>query len=185
MAFRKVDEEPVHQGSFIRVVRATFEGADGQRFEREIIRHGGAVAVVALTPDRKRAVLVRQFRATIEEDVLEIPAGRCDVDGEAREETARRELEEEAGLRAVGELELLTDYVVAVGLTDERLSIYLCREVEPCAARPQSAEEALMTVVEVALDEVPAMIADGRIADGKTIIGLLLARDRVLSEDRA
>jgi ADP-ribose pyrophosphatase len=179
VSFRKVDERTVHDGGFIRVVSATFEGQDGSTFEREIVRHRGAVAVVALTADGTRAVLVRQYRVAIEDVLLELPAGMRDVDDEAPEETARRELEEEAGLRAVGPLELLTEYVVAVGMTDETLTLYLCRETEPCDSRPQSAEEELMEVVEVALDDVPAMIADGRIRDGKTIIGLLLARDRV------
>lgn len=178
MSFQKVDERRTYDGHFVHVAVATFEAEDGSTFEREIIRHRGAVGVVALTPDGRSAVLVRQYRVAIEDVLLEIPAGIRDVDGEPPEETARRELEEEAGLRAVGPLELLTEYVVAVGLTDELLAIYLCRETEACAARPQSAEEELLEVVEVALDDVPAMIADGRIRDGKTIIGLLLARDR-------
>lgn len=180
MSFRKVGERPLFDGGFVHVALATFEGPDGSTFDREVVRHRGAVAVVALTADGRRAVLVRQFRPSIEADLLEIPAGMRDVDGEPPEDTARRELEEEAGLRAVGPLEHLTTYVVAVGMTDEELVIYLCRETEPCAARPQSAEEELMEVVEVALDDVPAMIADGRLRDGKTIVGLLLARDRVL-----
>ena len=179
MSFRKVDERRTYEGHFVHVAVATFEAEDGSTFEREIIRHRGAVGVVALTPDGRSVVLVRQYRVSIENDLLEIPAGMRDVEGEPPEETARRELEEEAGLRAVGPLELLTEYVVAVGLTDEVMTVYLCRETEACAARPQSAEEELMEVVEVALDDVPAMIADGRIRDGKTIVGLLLARDRV------
>ena len=178
MSFERIGERTVHDGRFVKVVVATFSGPDGTTFDRELIRHRGAVGCVALTPDGTRAVLVRQYRPAVEADVLEIPAGVRDVEGEPTEETARRELEEEAGLRAVGPLEHLVDYVVAVGLTDEVMSLYLCRETEPCEARPQSAEEELMEVVEVALDEVPAMIADGRITDAKTIIGLLLARDR-------
>lgn len=177
MSFRKIGERTVHEG-FFRVVTATFIAPDGTEIEREIIRHRGAVAVVALTPDGTGAVLVRQFRTTIGADLLEIPAGMCDVEGEPLETTARRELEEEAGLRAVGQLELLTEYVVAAGLTDETLAIYLCRETERCDARPQGAEEELMEIVEVAFDDVDAMIADGRIRDAKTMIGLLLARGR-------
>ena len=179
LLFKKVDERRTYDGHFVHVAVATFEAEDGSTFEREIIRHRGAVGVVALTADGRSAVLVRQYRVAIEDVLLEIPAGVRDVDGEPPEETARRELEEEAGLRAVGPLELLTEYVVAVGLTDETLVIYLCRATEACDARPQSAEEEVMEVLEVALDDVPAMIADGRNRDGKTIIGLLLARDRV------
>jgi ADP-ribose pyrophosphatase len=180
LSFRKTSERTVYDGSFVHAVVASFEGDDGTTFDRELIRHRGAVAVVALTADGRRAVVVRQFRPAVEDDVLELPAGMRDVDGEPPEETARRELEEEAGLRAVGPLELLTEYWVAVGLTDEQMTIYLCRETEPCEARPQSAEEELMSVEEVALADVPAMIADGRLRDGKTIVGLLLARDRAI-----
>ena len=179
MTFRKLGERVVHAG-FVSVVVATFEAPDGSTFEREIVRHRGAVAVVALTPDGRRAVLVRQYRAALDGMLLELPAGMRDVDGESSEDTARRELEEEAGLLAVGPLELLAEYAVAPGLTDETMSIYVCRESTPCAARPQGAEEEAMEVVEVALDDVPAMIEDGRIEDAKSIIGLLLARNHEL-----
>lgn len=176
MSFRKVDERRVHDGQFVHVVVATFEGPDGNRFEREMVRHRGAVGVIALTDDGTRAVLVRQYRATVEEELLEIPAGLLDVDGESLEDAARRELEEEVGLRAVGPLERLTEFFVAVGMTDERFTLYLCRATEPCAASPQSAEEELMSVEEVALADVDALIADGRVKDAKTIIALLMAR---------
>jgi ADP-ribose pyrophosphatase len=182
LSFRKVDERPVHDGQFVHVVVATFEGPDGNRFERELVRHRGAVGVIALTPDGRSAVLVRQYRATVEEELLEIPAGLLDVDGESTEDAARRELEEEVGLRAVGPLELLTEFFVAVGMTDERFTLYLCRETEPCATSPQSAEEELMSVEEVALADVDALIADGRVKDAKTIIALLLAQ-RILRSD--
>jgi ADP-ribose pyrophosphatase len=174
--FRKVDERRAYDGEFVKVAVVTFEGHDGARFDREIVRHRGAVGVVALTDDGTRAVLVRQFRAAVGEAVLEIPAGKLDVEGEAPEAAARRELEEEAGLRAIGAMELLSTYVVAVGMSDETMAIYLCRATEPCEVRPQSAEEELMSVETVALDDVAAMIADGRLRDAKTIIGLLLAQ---------
>ena len=174
MTFRKVGERTVYDGRFVHVVSATFESADGSRFDRELIRHRGAVGVVAIRDGR--VVLVRQFRPTVDADVLEIPAGMLDVDGEEPEHAARRELEEEAGLRAIGPLELLTHYYVAIGVSDETMSIYLCRDAEPCTARPQSTEEEHIQVEEVALDDVQSMIDDGRIKDAKTIIGLLHAQ---------
>ena len=174
--FRKVAERRVHEGPFVHVAVATFEGPDGSRFERELIRHAGAAAVVALTRGGTHAVLVRQYRPAIDDELLEIPAGKLDVDGEPPIEAARRELEEEAGRRVVGELELLSRYAVAVGLTDEWMYLYLCRESEPCEARPEGIEEEHMQIVEVALADVPALVADGTLRDAKTIIGLLLAR---------
>jgi len=179
LSFRKISERRTYDGSFVNVAVATFEGPDGSRFDREIVRHGHAVAVVALTDDQQRVVLVRQYRPAIDELLLELPAGMIDVAGESAEDTARRELEEEAGRRVVGPLEHLTEYWVAAGLMDERMTIYLCRTSEACDARPQSAEEELMEIEEVSLDDVEAMIADGRIRDSKTIAGLLLAKARV------
>lgn len=178
MSFRKLDERAIHDG-FVRVAVATFEDPDGARFEREIVRHGHAVAVVPIVEDR--VVLVRQYRPAIDEHLLELPAGMIDVDGESAEATARRELEEEAGRRATGPLEQLSEYWVAAGLMDELMTVYLCRTSEPCDARPQSAEESHMEVVEVPLADIPAMIARGEIHDAKTLVGLLLAMERLAS----
>ena len=172
--FRRLGEEVRYRGPFLTVVGGTFESPDGDRFEREFIRHPGAVAIVPFV-DPDTVLLVRQFRAAIGEDMLEIPAGLLDVDGEAPELTARRELEEETGRRAIGELEPLVEYFPAAGMADHRVQIYVCRASEPCEARPHGPEEGHMTVEAVRLDDAGQLIADGHIVDGKTIVGLLLA----------
>jgi 8-oxo-dGTP pyrophosphatase MutT (NUDIX family) len=179
--FRPVREDVRYRGQFLTVVGATFATDDGDEIEREFLRHTGAVAVVPVVGDE--VVLVRQFRAAVGRDLLEIPAGLLDVDGEDRETAVCRELEEEAGLRNVGELELLTSYFPTAGMADHRVWIYLARETEACDARPASLEEQHMTIEHVPLSEARALIASGEIADGKTIIGLLLALDRVLGTE--
>jgi len=171
--FRRADEEVRYRGPFLTVVGGTFETPDGERFEREYLRHPGAVAVVVFDGDD--VLLVRQFRAAVNGELLEIPAGLLDVDGESPEATARRELEEELGRRATGELEPLIEYVPAAGMADHRVQIYVCRDTEPCDARPHGPEESHMTVERVPLADVPKLIASGAIVDGKTIVGLLLA----------
>ena len=176
MTFRRLREDVAYDGWFT-VVRGTFEGPSDETFEREYIKHRGAVAVVALDGDD--VVLVRQYRAAIDSLLLEIPAGLLDVDGEAPEDAARRELEEEAGLRVVGDLELLVRYQVGAGFSDHFVIVYLARRTEPCEHDRQSPEEAAMTVERVALADVPALIESGDITDSKTIIGLLLARGRL------
>jgi ADP-ribose pyrophosphatase len=175
--FRPIDEEIRYRGPYLTVVGATFESPTGERFQREFVRHMGAVAVVALVDDGRAALLVRQFRAAIGTDLLEIPAGLLDVAGEPPEATARRELEEEAGRTVIGELEPLVTYVPAAGMADHRVTVYLARTSEACVARPHGPEEHHMTVERVALADVPAMIARGEIIDGKTIVGLLLAAE--------
>jgi 8-oxo-dGTP pyrophosphatase MutT (NUDIX family) len=177
--FRPVDEQVRYRGPYLTIVGATFEAPDGEQFTREFIRHPGAVAAVPVIGDE--VVLVRQFRAPLGRDLLEIPAGLLDVAGEPAEAAIARELEEEAGLRNVGPLELLVDYVPAAGMADHRVAIYLATELEPCAARPHGPEEQHMTVERVPLDRVSELIAAGDVIDGKTIVGLLLARERLRS----
>lgn len=174
--FRKLTEREAFHGHVISVVVADFEGPDGDRFEREIVRHPGAVSVVPIIDDGTSAILVRQYRAAIERDVLEIPAGKRDVDGEAPDVTARRELEEEIGMRC-GRLEQLAQLHMTPGFSDEHMTIYLALDLEPCPTDLQGPEETHMTLHHVALDDVPDLIASGEIADAKTIIGLLLARE--------
>jgi len=177
VSFRPVGEEVRYRGPFLTVVGAAFETADGERFEREFIRHAAAVAVVPVVGDE--VVLVRQFRAAAGRDLLEIPAGLLDVDGEDREAAAARELEEEAGLRLTGPLEHLVDYFPSVGMADHQVWVYLARSTEPCDSRPQGHEELGMTVERFPLTEIDRLIASGEVCDGKTIVGLLLARDRL------
>lgn len=173
--FRKLTEREVFHGHVISLVVADFEGPDGDRFEREIVRHPGAVSVVPIVDDGTSAILVRQYRAAIDRDVLEIPAGKRDVEGEPPETTARRELEEEIGMRC-GRLEQLAQLHMTPGFSDEHMTIYLALDLEECATNLQGPEETHMTLHHVALDDVPDLIAAGEIADAKTIIGLLMAR---------
>jgi ADP-ribose pyrophosphatase len=173
--FRKLTERRVHDGSLISVAVGTFEGPDGSTFERDLVRHPGAVSVVPVDDDRS-VFMVRQYRAAIDADLLEIPAGKRDVEGEPPEETARRELEEEVGMRA-GRLQKLAEFYNSPGFTDEHSWVFLARDLEPSEISAHSPEEEEMTVERVALDEVPALIASGRLVDAKSIIGLCLARD--------
>jgi len=155
---------------------ATVEGPDGTRFERDVVHHPGAVAVVAV--EGAQAVLVRQYRVAIDGPLLEVVAGKRDVHGEAAEVTAQRELEEEVGLHA-GSIEELARFHNSPGFCDELLVVFLATELTPVPMRRDGAEEAAMTIERVALAEVPALIASGELCDAKTIIGLLLARERL------
>jgi 8-oxo-dGTP pyrophosphatase MutT (NUDIX family) len=173
--FRKRAERPVHTGSLISVGIGEFEAPDGSVFERDIVHHPGAVSVVPVTDDGATVLMVRQYRVAIEADLLEIPAGKRDVVDEPTETTARRELAEEVGMRA-GRLEKLCDFYNTPGFCDEFSTVYLALDLEPTASTAHSVEEQYMTVVQVALDDVPGMIARGEILDAKSIIGLCLAR---------
>ncbi|MEY4774047.1 MAG: ADP-ribose pyrophosphatase [Planctomycetota bacterium] len=135
------------------------------------VDHPGAVGIAALDPDG-RMVLVRQYRHSIRQDLVEIPAGRLEP-GEDRLQAALRELEEETGLRAA-EWELLQDIHPAPGFASERLTIYLATRLVPAgadAAQPDEDEEFEL----VRLSPAEVMSAT---TDAKTLIAaaLLLLR---------
>lgn len=175
--FRHLGDTVVHSGAVITLCRAEFESPDGERFERDVVRHPGAVSVVPVLDDGT-VVLVRQYRAALDQMVLEIPAGKRDVADEPLETTAHRELVEEVGLRA-GRLERLATFHNSIGFSDEESHVFLGTELSEAPMDRQGIEEAHMEVVRVPLADTPAMIAAGDITDAKTVIGLTLALARV------
>ncbi len=175
--FHKLDEDLVHTGAVISVATGRFEAPDGSTFERDLVHHPGAVSVVAVV-DGTHAVLVRQYRAVVDAELLEIPAGKRDVAGEPPDVTARRELVEEIGMEA-GHLELLAEFYNSPGFSDELSHAYLGLDLKPCTSSAQGVEEQHMTIEQVALADVPALIRAGELRDAKTVIGLMLARERL------
>jgi len=175
--FTRLSERTVYEGRVITLAVGTFAGPDGETFEREVVHHPGAVAVVPVLDDGTVA-MVSQYRAPIDRLLLEIPAGIRDVAGEAPELTARRELAEEVGLEAA-EVELLCEIDNAAGFCDERYLIFLATGVREVPAARQSVEEQHMTVEHVRLDDLDELIASRRLTDGKSVIGLSLARRRL------
>jgi ADP-ribose pyrophosphatase len=183
--FRRVGEREVHQGHVWRVVVADFTGPDGERFARDIVRSPGAVAVVPLVFDAEgnpSVVIVEQYRPPYERQILEIPAGMRDVPDEPPEETARRELIEEAGL-SPGRLDLLIESFPSPGMTDSVTSIYLATACEAAPRALHGPEEQHSRLLHLPLEDAVAMIEDGRIRDAKTVIGLLLTDRRLANGD--
>ncbi len=181
--FRKVEEETVFEGHLISVAKGTFEDPSGARFERDLVHHPGAVSVVPVFEDKRTVLLVRQYRAAVDRELLELPAGKRDVESEAPEVTAGRELEEEIGQRA-GRLEKLAEFLNSPGFSDEHSFVYLATGLERAEISAHGVEEEHMTVEEVPLDEVASLVASGELVDAKSIIGLALARE-ALGERRS
>lgn len=176
--FRKISEEIIHEGFVITVANATFEGPGGVVMDRDVVHHPGAVSVVPVLEDGT-VVLVRQFRAALEETILEIPAGKRDVAGEPPEVTALRELAEEVGYEAA-ELTPLVVLAHSPGFCDERNHIFLATGLTPCERAVDGPEEEAMTIVQVPLADVYELIGAGTITDGKSVAGLTLAHHRLL-----
>lgn len=179
--FRHLGDDLVHEGYVWNLVTAEFEAPDGARFHRDIVRSPGAVGVVPLVFDAEglaSVVLVSQYRPPYGGLVIEIPAGMRDVANEPPEETGRRELIEEAGLRA-GQMSHLVDILPSPGMTDSVCMIYLATECTTVHHDRHGPEEQVMELLHVPLDDALAMIDAGEIRDAKTVAGLF-ATDRRL-----
>jgi 8-oxo-dGTP pyrophosphatase MutT (NUDIX family) len=170
-AFEALGGETVYHGRLVDVRRERFRHADGTEVSREIVRHRGAVAIVA--HDERHVWLVRQPRESVgEPDLLEIPAGRLDVEGEQPLAAARRELAEEIG-RGARAWEPIVVYYTGAGFTDERVHLFGASDLYEQHA--DSGEDEHIEIVPWPLGELDAAIAECR--DAKTLIGLMwLAR---------
>jgi 8-oxo-dGTP pyrophosphatase MutT (NUDIX family) len=170
--FRVASRLERFQGPVFRVFTDQVEMPDGEVVARDYLRHIGAVAVVALD-ERDRVVLVRQYRHPVGRELWELPAGLVDVAGEQLPEVAARELAEEADLRA-GRLDLLVDLHPSPGVSDERIRVFLARDLSP-APQPHARqhEEATMSVARIGLDDSVQMVFDGQITNATAAAGLL------------
>jgi len=172
--FSIVSAELTASTGYLEIERIELEVPDGTRHGRSVVRHPGAVGVVAVEASGARAILVRQYRVSIDRGLLEVPAGKRDVHGEPPDVTAARELDEEVGYRP-GRLVKLAEFYNSPGFCDEHSYVFLALEPEPDTASAQGIEEEHMTIERVAIDAVPGLIASGELIDAKTIIGLTLA----------
>jgi 8-oxo-dGTP pyrophosphatase MutT (NUDIX family) len=170
--FEHVGGRSVFRGHIVDVRVERFRYEDGDEVERETIRHPGAVGVVAC--DSTTVWLVRQPREAVgDPDVLEIPAGRLDVDGESALEAGKRELAEEIG-KAADHWEHLVTYWSSVGIMDEEVHVYLATGLRDASAEVEENER--IELVPWPLDDLAGAIAATR--DAKTLIGLLLLERR-------
>jgi len=176
LAERIVSSSDVYRGRYLTVRVDTIERADGSRAERDIVGHPGAVAVVAIDA-QGRVALVRQWRTAAGRSLLEIPAGTLDVDTHGRVEdpdlAARRELEEETGLRA-RTWRHLTSFWTAPGFATELMHLYLATDLEVAGdGRLAPEDDERLTVELMPLEGAVEAIEQGAIADAKSMVGLL------------
>jgi len=160
--------ETLFDGKKVRLEVHHIRDSGGRETTREVIRHGGSVAVIA-EPEPGKLLLERIWRYAVGGDLLEIPAGTLE-EGEDPAACAVRELAEETGYRAGGVEPLITLYT-SPGFLTERITVFVARDVEPGEPAREPGEEIENVLVPV--DEALAMIADGRIEDGKTVCGIL------------
>lgn len=166
---RAVAREEAFRGRLLRIVVDTLRWPDGRETAREMVLHPGAVCVLPLT-EAGRILFVTQYRHPAGRRLLELPAGTLE-EGESPEETARRELEEEVGMRP-RRLRPLGGFYVAPGYSTEFIHLFEATELEPASRRGDEDED--IEVLELAPAEALARVERGEICDGKSIIALLI-----------
>jgi ADP-ribose pyrophosphatase len=174
--YERLASETVYAGHVITLVKDTVAMPGGGDSVREVVRHPGAVAVVAVD-DEENVVLLRQYRHPVGGYLWELPAGLRDADGEPPLETAKRELAEEVQL-AAERWSLLTTSYSTPGFCDELILVYLAEglsDVERPEGFTVEHEELDMEVQRVPLAEAVQRVFDGDIRNAAAVIGLLAA----------
>ncbi|HUU93950.1 MAG TPA: NUDIX hydrolase [Phycisphaerae bacterium] len=163
-----LDREEIFSGRKVALEVHHIRDAGGRETTREVVRHPGSVAILAF-PEPGVLLLESIWRYAAERTLLEIPAGTLDPD-EKGAACAARELAEETGYRA-GSLEPLITIHTSPGILTEQLTLFLATDLEEGEPRREAGEQ--IENVLVPFDEAMAMVADGRITDGKTVLAIL------------
>ncbi len=162
-------EDVAWTGRIFNVDRLQVKLPDGRMAIRDVVRHPGAVAVVALTEEGQIS-LVRQYRTALGRVTVEIPAGKL-APGEDPLACAERELKEETGFTAQ-KMAYLTTIATSAGFADELIHIYMATGLKLAESSPDADEFINVDLVDVG--ELVDAVLDGRIEDAKTVVGALI-----------
>jgi len=171
-----VDRVTIFKGHLLSIIKKTVENSDHTLWEREVVTYGGSASVIlALYNDK--IVFVKQFRPTLEDFILELPAGRIEKN-ETPIECAKRELEEETGLIAEN-LRYLCEFYPSPGFVDEKLYLFYADQFSKGRVNLDEGEE--VNLVLIPKEEAFKYLENGLIVDAKTIIGLFYLK-KILKE---
>jgi ADP-ribose pyrophosphatase len=163
---KTLNSEEIFSGKVISLHLQEVELPNGKQSKREIIKHPGAVAIIAVTEDNK-IVMVEQYRKALERTIIEIPAGKLEK-GEKPAVCARRELEEETGY-VCESLKLLTSFYTSPGFADEIVHVYLARGLTKKENSAALDEDEFVILEELTLEEAVQYVNEQKIYDAKTI----------------
>ena len=166
----EIEGKIVYSGDLLEVHRDKVLLPNGKKSYREWVNHPGAVCCIPILPNGD-IVMVRQYRHSVSNEVLELPAGKIDK-GERPEDCAHRELEEETGYKA-NSLQLLTKFYPAIGFANEEMWLFIAKDLNKTISKLDSDE--FLEVLYFNLDDLVKMVWDNKITDSKTIIGIFWA----------
>ena len=169
---KQIETKTVYEGMIVDIRRDIAEIQNGKHVPREVVVHPGGVGIVPLTDDHK-ILMVRQYRYPMEQELLEIPAGKLS-DGEDPFDCAVRELSEETGCTA-GRYVFLGEIYPSPGFCREILHLYLALDLQQ--GKMHLDEDELLSVEAVPIDKLVSKIMSNEIMDAKTIIGILKTKE--------
>ncbi|KGR90404.1 ADP-ribose pyrophosphatase [Ureibacillus massiliensis 4400831 = CIP 108448 = CCUG 49529] len=167
---KSIRSESIYEGKVVSLKIDDVILPNGKEAKREIINHPGAVAIIAIS-DEGKLVLVEQYRKALERSIIEIPAGKLEK-GEAPEQTARRELEEETGYGCQN-LTYVQSFATSPGFADEIIHIFVATDLYQIEEKAALDEDEFVSLMEVTVEEAEKMVKDQRIFDAKTAFAVL------------
>ena len=160
--------QEIFSGHVVRLTLDKVELENGRSAMREVVHHRGGACIAALT-EKDELYLVRQYRYALGQELWELPAGKLE-EGEDPFEAAKRELEEECGLKADQYIDLHPFYPT-VGYCSEVIYTWLAKGLHPVPMHLD--EDEFLTPTKMPLEEVCRMVLEGEIRDGKTVAAVL------------
>ncbi|CCQ93189.1 ADP-ribose pyrophosphatase [[Clostridium] ultunense Esp] len=167
---KTMKSEKIYEGKIVNLRIDTVELPDKKYSKREIVEHPGSVGIIPVTEDGS-IVLVEQFRKPVEKALLEIPAGKIEINEEPKE-TALRELVEETGYIA-NKMEYISEFYTSPGFSDEKIYLFLATELEFEKENP--GDDEYIEIKKIKIEDLINMINRGEIIDSKTIISIFYA----------
>jgi len=161
----------IYKGNLIDFVVDNVQLPNGETSSRELVKHPGAVAIMAITADEKM-IFVKQYRKAVEQVLLEIPAGKIDFTDKSPLETGKRELEEETGFHAES-FELETSFYTSPGFANELIYIYVARGLTRVEIPLAQDEDEFIELVCLTFDEAWEAYEKHLIYDAKTVYALI------------
>lgn len=172
--YKRIKRELACKGSIIDYYKDTIEINGERQVTYDFIAHKGASAMIPVDTDGK-ILMVRQYRAAIDQETLEIPAGGLNP-GEDNRTCAIRECEEETGYRP-GEAFHLIDVYTTVAFCNERIGVYYTKDLTP--TRQNLDDDECVAIERYSLEELVQMILEGKITDAKTVAGILAYKTKM------
>lgn len=169
MVEKTIDKKDIYNGKIIDLVIHKIQTEDGRISQREVVKHPGAVCVVAVN-EEKKIVFVKQFRKAIEDYLIEIPAGKLEKNEDPKDAVIR-ELNEETGYE-VKKIDFVTKFFTSPGFADEIIHLYFAEISNKGNTNFDEGEN--IEIIEMSLDEALKGVSEGLISDSKTITGILL-----------